>query len=113
MAHKTSALLKLSRKVVLFLVVIGDINGEGKGYLRLTSLLIFLSSSSLISTLLAKISSPSFSIDSLNLAHEFDLDFDDAFQFYLCHKYNLRIVSYDKHFDKLPIKKVEPKDVDV
>ena len=49
----------------------------------------------------------------LNLAKEFELDFDDAFQFYLCRKNNLKIISFDKHFDKLTIQRVEPKDVEI
>mgnify|MGYP001570881982 FL=1 len=49
----------------------------------------------------------------LNLAKEFELDFDDAFQFYLCRRNNLKIISFDKHFDKLTIERVEPKDVDI
>ena len=49
----------------------------------------------------------------LNLSKEFELDFDDAFQFYLCRKNNLKIVSYDKHFDKLPITRVEPRDIEI
>ena len=49
----------------------------------------------------------------LNLSKEFNLDFDDAFQFYLCRKHNLKIVSFDKHFDKLPLKRVEPKDIKI
>ncbi len=49
----------------------------------------------------------------LNLSKEFKLDFDDAFQFYLCRRNNLKIVSYDRHFDKLPITRVEPKDIEI
>ena len=49
----------------------------------------------------------------LNFAKEFELDFDDAFQFYLCRRNNLKIISYDKHFDKLRIERVEPRDVEI
>ena len=49
----------------------------------------------------------------LNFAKEFELDFDDAFQFYLCRRNNLKIISYDKHFDKLRIDRVEPRDVEI
>ena len=47
----------------------------------------------------------------LNLAKEFKLDFDDAFEFYLCRKFNLEIISYDKHFDNLPVKRIESDDL--
>lgn len=36
------------------------------------------------------------------------LDFDDALQVYLCQKHNLKIISYDKHFDKTNVERVEP-----
>lgn len=49
----------------------------------------------------------------LNLAKEFELDFDDAFQFHLCRRNNLKIISFDKHFDKLTIERVEPKDAEI
>ncbi len=49
----------------------------------------------------------------LNLAKEFELDFDDAFQFHLCRRNNLKIISFDKHFDKLRIERVEPKDAEI
>lgn len=49
----------------------------------------------------------------LNLAKEFELDFDDAFQFFLCRKNNLKIVSFDKHFDKLTTQRVEPRDIKI
>ena len=38
----------------------------------------------------------------------FSLDFDDSVQLTISQKYNLGIVSYDKHFDKTPVKRVEP-----
>lgn len=42
---------------------------------------------------------------------EYKLDFDDALHYYLCTRYNLKIISYDKHFDKTPIKRIEPSDL--
>ena len=47
----------------------------------------------------------------LRIMKRFNLDFDDAMQFFLCEKYKLKIVSYDKHFDKTTIKRLEPKDL--
>lgn len=50
-------------------------------------------------------------LNSLKLMKELKLDFDDSMQAYLCQKYNLKIISYDKHFDKTSIKRLEPNDV--
>ena len=47
----------------------------------------------------------------LKLVEEFDIDFDDAIQLYLCQKNNLKIISYDKHFDETPIERIEPRDL--
>jgi len=32
----------------------------------------------------------------------YGLDFDDAYQFTVCQKYNLSLVSFDADFDKIP-----------
>ena len=50
-------------------------------------------------------------LNVLNSMKKFKLDFDDSLQFYLCEKNNLKIISFDKHFDKTTIKRLEPKDV--
>ena len=43
---------------------------------------------------------------------EFDLDFDDAINYYIVKKYKMKsIVSFDRHFDKTDIESVEPVDV--
>ncbi len=47
----------------------------------------------------------------LDIMKRLKLDFDDALQFYLCEKYKLNIISYDKHFDKTPLKRMEPKEL--
>jgi len=47
----------------------------------------------------------------LKVMKEIKLDFDDAMQCYLCTKFNLNIVSYDKHFDKTKIKRAEPSEI--
>ncbi|MGR3317919.1 MAG: hypothetical protein ACUZ8O_05510 [Candidatus Anammoxibacter sp.] len=39
------------------------------------------------------------------------LDYDDAIQHYICKKHNLKIVSFDKHFDLTDVERVTPKDV--
>lgn len=38
----------------------------------------------------------------------FKLDFDDAYQYTVAKQYNLRLVSFDKDFDKTDIKRIEP-----
>jgi len=49
----------------------------------------------------------------LKTMKELKLDFDDALQYYLCEKYNLKIISYDKHFDKTDIERLEPQDLEL
>jgi hypothetical protein len=48
---------------------------------------------------------------AIALTKKFGIDFDDALQYYLCKTLNLKIVSFDKHFNKTDIKCLEPKDV--
>lgn len=50
-------------------------------------------------------------LNILKIMKKLKLDFDDSLQYYLCDKYNLKIISYDKHFDKTPIKRLEPADL--
>ena len=46
------------------------------------------------------------------IAKEKKLDYDDALQFYLVKKYNLKgIISFDHDFDKVDINRFEPKDL--
>ena len=52
--------------------------------------------------------------DELNVIRamkKLKLDFDDSLQFHVCQKNDLKIISYDKHFDKTTIKRLEPNDV--
>ena len=39
------------------------------------------------------------------------LDFDDGLHYFICKSLNLKIVSFDRHFDKTDIRRLEPKDV--
>ncbi len=41
----------------------------------------------------------------------FNIDFDDAYQYYLSKKYNLVLVSFDKDFDKTDIERKTPKEL--
>ena len=50
-------------------------------------------------------------LNVLSSMKKFKLDFDDSLQSYLCEKHNLKIISFDKHFDKTSIKRLEPKDL--
>ena len=48
----------------------------------------------------------------VNITKSTKLDFDDALQYYLVKKYNLKgIISFDTDFDNLDIKRYEPKDI--
>ncbi|AEC51951.1 hypothetical protein PNA2_1035 [Pyrococcus sp. NA2] len=44
----------------------------------------------------------------INAAERFNLDFDDAYQYTLARKYNLKIVSFDSDFDKTYIGRLLP-----
>ncbi len=55
--------------------------------------------------------STSEELNALKLIDEFNLDFDDSIQLTLCMKYNLSIISYDKHFDKTLVKRIEPPNI--
>lgn len=50
-------------------------------------------------------------LKALEIIGKLKLDFDDSLQFVLCKKYNLKLVSFDRHFDKTPVKRIEPRDV--
>lgn len=47
----------------------------------------------------------------INASKKFNLDFDDAYQYTLAKKYNLKIVSFDSDFDKTDIGRVLPAQV--
>lgn len=46
--------------------------------------------------------------DVIKASEEFNLDFDDAYQYTLAKKYNLRIVSFDSDFDKTDLGRLLP-----
>ena len=50
-------------------------------------------------------------LNTLKMMKELKLDFDDTIQYYLCEKYNLKIVSYDRHFDNTHVERLEPDDL--
>ena len=45
------------------------------------------------------------------LVREFNLDFDDAYQYAVADKYNLQLISFDQHFDQTDKKRKEPIDI--
>ena len=46
--------------------------------------------------------------DVIRASKEFNLDFDDAYQYALAKKYNLKIVSFDSDFDKTDLERLLP-----
>jgi predicted nucleic acid-binding protein len=44
-------------------------------------------------------------------AIKLNLDFDDGLQYYYANKAGIKIISFDKDFDKTNIQRIEPKDV--
>ena len=50
-------------------------------------------------------------LNALNSMKNLKLDFDDSLQFCLCEKHKLKIISFDRHFDKTSIKRLGPKDL--
>ncbi len=45
----------------------------------------------------------------VKIMEKFKLDFDDAYQYTLAEKYNLKIVSFDKDFDRTKKGRITPK----
>jgi predicted nucleic acid-binding protein len=45
------------------------------------------------------------------IAQQYQLDYDDAFQYAIAELYNLTIVSFDKDFDRTPKGRKEPQDL--
>ena len=50
-------------------------------------------------------------IKALEIIQKLKLDFDDAINYYICKSLNLEIISFDKHFDKTDIKRLDPVDI--
>jgi predicted nucleic acid-binding protein len=47
----------------------------------------------------------------INTIKQYNLDFDDAYQYFLVKKYNLTLVSFDKDFDKTDIYRKTPEEL--
>ncbi|MBI4746452.1 MAG: type II toxin-antitoxin system VapC family toxin [Deltaproteobacteria bacterium] len=50
-------------------------------------------------------------LDALRLGKSVKLDFDDSIQYFICETHNLKIISFDRHFDNKDIMRIEPIDV--
>lgn len=50
-------------------------------------------------------------LNALKTMGKLNLDFDDALQTYICENHKLKIISFDRHFDKTSIKRLEPKEI--
>ena len=61
-------------------------------------------------TEVVKLSMDDFS-DLIKHSQKYHLDFDDAYQYTLAKKYDIKIVSFDKDFDKTDIKRMEPQEL--
>ena len=81
-------------------------------YGKMNELRIFLSLLSTFRGLTIISTSPIDNLHILEVMKKFNLDFDDALNYYIVKKYQLKgIVSFDKHFDKTDIKRLEPVDL--
>ena len=47
----------------------------------------------------------------MKISQEYQLDFDDAYQYVVAEKYNLEIVSFDTDFDRTAKGRKEPGDI--
>ncbi len=46
-------------------------------------------------------------------AENYNLDFDDAYQYMLAKEYQLQIISFDKDFDKTKLGRKEPSEISI
>ena len=47
------------------------------------------------------------------IANNYNLDFDDAYQYVAAEKNSLELISFDKDFDKTDLKRKEPSEVTI
>lgn len=47
----------------------------------------------------------------IRISRQYNLDFDDAYQYTVAEKHSLQLVSFDKDFDALPAKRKEPSEI--
>ena len=81
-------------------------------YGKIEGLKLFLTLLSTFRGLTIITTSPIDDVHVLQVMKKFNLDFDNAINYYIVKKYKMEgIVSFDKHFDKTDIKRVEPVDI--
>ena len=81
-------------------------------YGKIEELKLFLTLLSTFRGLTVITTLPIDDVQVLEVMKKFDLDFDDAINYYIVKKYKIKgIVSFDRHFDKTDIERVEPVDV--
>ena len=81
-------------------------------YGKIEELKLFLTLLSTFRGLTVITTSPIDDIHVLEAMENFNLDFDDAVNYYIVKKYRMKgVVSFDKHFDKTDINRVEPIDI--
>ncbi len=49
--------------------------------------------------------------DLTRISRQYNLDFDDAYQYTVADKHGLQLVSFDKDFDAPPAKRKEPSEI--
>lgn len=54
---------------------------------------------------------PSEELEICDISGKKKLDFDDSLHYFVAKKMNLKLVSFDRHFDGTGIERLEPKDV--
>ncbi len=89
--HSIEVILERSKKTDMVKVFLRDIN-DSKGLKRMDT------------TTMEE-------LFAVQLTKKTGLDFDDALHYFICKSLGLKMVSFDKHFDKTDIKRLEPKDV--
>ncbi|HOE18785.1 MAG TPA: PIN domain-containing protein [Syntrophorhabdaceae bacterium] len=89
--HSIEVMLERSKKIDMLKVFLRDIN-DSKGLKRMDT------------TTMEE-------LFAVQLTKKTGLDFDDALHYFICKSFGLKVVSFDKHFDKTDIKRLEPKDV--
>jgi len=72
---------------------------------------IFLETLININGLLFYSTNPDDEIKICEICKNLNLDFDDALQYFVAKKFNIKIVSFDKHYDEKGIERLTPKDI--
>ncbi len=63
-----------------------------------------------IKGLLLYSTTPFEELEICDISKKTKLDFDDSLHYFVAKKLNLKLVSFDKHFDGKDVERIEPKD---